>query len=151
MYVSLLLGLPGLLVYGLALVVRERGTLRNFSRAEMGPAAGAKDQQITSPLPQAGGRPGVRATALGTTSKFTAAQYGLLLYMLFTILYVCLVGNMFENSENNRFRFNTEGFYVVLLGRFVYRVPLAWYRRRWGKENPTCHGSRVGDRCSFFA
>jgi preprotein translocase subunit Sec63 len=40
------------------------------------------------------------------------------------------VGNSFENSENNRFRFNTDGFYVVLLGLFLYRVILGWYRRR---------------------
>jgi membrane protein CcdC involved in cytochrome C biogenesis len=49
--------------------------------------------------------------------------------MLFTILYVFFVSTTFESAENNRYRFNTEGFYVVLLGLFVYRVILGWYRR----------------------
>jgi hypothetical protein len=71
----------------------------------------------------------VRGTTGRLPGEFTPAQYGLLLYMLFVIAYVCLVGNTFENSENNRFRFNTDGFYVVLLGLFIYRVIIARSRK----------------------
>jgi len=109
-YVFLAIGLPALVLYGLALLVRERASLQG--------------------LPQARGELGTRAASMGATSKLTAAQYGLLLYMLFTIIYVFLVSTTFESAENNRYRFNTEGFYVVLLGFFVDRVIIRWYRRQ---------------------
>jgi hypothetical protein len=125
-YVTLLLGLPGLVFYGLALLVRERSALRGSCSPPTGEDSAAKEA----------------ARAAGST--FTSAQYGLLLYMLFTILYVCLVGNTFENSENNRFRFNTEGFYIVLLGLFLHRVVLGWYRRRRGGANATCRPAAAG-------
>jgi len=46
----------------------------------------------------------------------------LLLYLCFNIVYVALVGNTFEVSENNRFRFATDPLYVVLLGLVIERL-----------------------------
>ena len=129
LYASLLLGLPTLIVYGFALLVRGRKDLHN------------------SPLPFGGEGPGGRRRA----SPLTAAQWGLLLYMLFTILYIFFVSTTFESAENNRYRFNTEGFYVVLLGLFVYRVIII----RWKRRNsppllplPCDAASRRGGRAS---
>ncbi len=47
-----------------------------------------------------------------------------LLYLLFTIAYVFLVGNSIEIGENNRFRFETEPLAILLLLLFLWE--------RWG-------------------
>ena len=52
------------------------------------------------------------------------------------------MGNTFENSENNRFRFNTDAFSVVLLGLFVDRVVI----RRWRGAKRTLPAQPAGDR-----
>lgn len=41
-------------------------------------------------------------------------------YICFNILYGALIGNTFEIGENNRFRFETDPFYIVLLGLFIH-------------------------------
>ncbi len=40
-------------------------------------------------------------------------------YLCLTIAYVAIVGNALETGENMRFRFQTDPFYVVLLGLFI--------------------------------
>lgn len=40
-------------------------------------------------------------------------------FVLFNILYVMFVGNLLEYGENNRFRYYTELFYVLLLGLLI--------------------------------
>jgi len=82
----------------------------------------------------------IRGARKRSLAEFTFAQYGLLLYAIFVIAYVCFVGNMFEGGgENNRFRFEAEGCYVVLLGLFIDRVLIGWWRRRRGLATPLSH------------
>lgn len=50
------------------------------------------------------------------------SQRILIFYLCFQILYVALVGNLFEVGENNRFRFATDPLYLVLLGLFLQYV-----------------------------
>jgi hypothetical protein len=89
----------------------------------------------------------VRGATGRAAGEFTTAQYGLLLYMLFVIAYVCLVGNSFENSENNRFRFNTDAFSLVLLGLFLDRVVI----RRWRRTKNALPTPPTGDRTTTAA
>jgi hypothetical protein len=49
-------------------------------------------------------------------------QRALIVYLCFNIVYVAVVGNLFEMGENNRFRFVTDPMHLVLLGLFVHRV-----------------------------
>ena len=57
----------------------------------------------------------------------------LIFYLCFQILYVALVGNLFEVGENNRFRFVTDPLYLILFGLFLqyFMVPrLSRFRLR---------------------
>ena len=74
------------------------------------------------------GLPLLVVCALGLASGRSRASVGLdrnqrmlILYVCFNIVYVALVGNCFEVGENNRFRFMTDPFYLVLLGLFLQR------------------------------
>ena len=49
-------------------------------------------------------------------------QRVLIVYLCFNIVYVAVVGNLFEMGESNRFRFVTDPLHLVLLGLFVHRV-----------------------------
>lgn len=49
-------------------------------------------------------------------------QRVLIVYLCFNIVYVAVVGNLFEVGENNRFRFVTDPLHLVLLGLFIHRV-----------------------------
>jgi hypothetical protein len=42
-----------------------------------------------------------------------------LMFLCFHILFVAVVGNTLQSGENNRFRFTTDPFYLVLLGLFL--------------------------------
>jgi hypothetical protein len=54
-------------------------------------------------------------------------------YLVFNILFVAIIGNLFEAGENHRFRFLTDPMYVVILSLFIHytlaprisRLPLA--------------------------
>lgn len=52
----------------------------------------------------------------GRGRDFAPEQRAGVLFLCGNILYVAVVGNMFENGENNRFRFATDPLSVVLLG-----------------------------------
>jgi hypothetical protein len=54
----------------------------------------------------------------------------LVTYVCANIIFVAVVGNSFEVSENHRFRFSTDPLYVVLVGLFA-----EWLRARWGERN----------------
>jgi len=54
--------------------------------------------------------------ALTRTSELDRAQRITLAFILFTIIYSALVGNLLEAGENNRFRFETDPLSLVLLG-----------------------------------
>lgn len=79
---SLALGLPLLLIFGLVSTLRQGNSRENRS------------------LPQ-------KAT---------------LFFICFTVFYVAVVGNFFELTENNRFRFVTDPFYLVLLSLALKKV-----------------------------
>jgi hypothetical protein len=87
-YLTLIVGLPALFVFGLALALRRSAGLRPSQRA-------------------------------------------LLAFMCFTTAYVAVVGNLLELGENNRFRFETDPFSLVLLG---VSVDALWRRFRRGGE-----------------
>ena len=114
---------------------RSMGTLR--------PAVDAFDRFVCLRLEGAGGTgslaPGL-ALALPVLLLYGLARLvkpgaasdpafrGTLLFLWGSILYVMLVGNLLEIGENNRFRFETDPFYVVLLGMAL--TTLATRRRR---------------------
>lgn len=62
------------------------------------------------------------------TSPLNQHQKIILLYLWVTILYVAVLGNTFEFGENNRFRFMTDPFYVVLLGVWLHYGVFPWGR-----------------------
>jgi len=70
----------------------------------------------------------------GKAGAFTHAQRGVLLFMGLTILYVAALSILLELAETNRYRFETEGFYVVFLGIFLERVVVGRLRRRAGTD-----------------
>ena len=65
----------------------------------------------------------------GKAGAFTDAQRGVLLFMGLTILYVAALSILLEMAETNRYRFETEPFYVAFLGIFLQRVVVRWVRR----------------------
>ncbi len=70
------------------------------------------------------------------------------LYLCGTIAFVAFVGNLFELGENNRFRFTTDPFSVVLLGLFIQffvgprlsRALCAWRRKKRAQDRRTTIG-----------
>lgn len=56
-----------------------------------------------------------------TQSPITPSEITVL-FMLGTILYVTLVGNLMEIGENNRFRFDIDPLVIVILGLFLTKV-----------------------------
>ena len=70
---------------------------------------------------------GLRA-ARNPALPFDATQRVLLLYLTFNILYVACVGNTFNATENNRIRFMTDPFSLILLGVWCEM----WRKRRRG-------------------
>ena len=60
--------------------------------------------------------------ALTRTSELDRAQRITLAFILFTIIYSALVGNLIEAGENNRFRFETDPLSLVLLGLALTRL-----------------------------
>jgi hypothetical protein len=44
------------------------------------------------------------------------------LFLVINVAYVCFIGNFFEVVENNRFRFMTDSFIMVILGVFANNV-----------------------------
>jgi len=67
-------------------------------------------------------RVGIKGDA--TSPALTRSQRMLVLYACFNIVYVALVGNLFEVSENHRFRFVTDPLYVMLCGLLIQRWAL---------------------------
>jgi len=67
-------------------------------------------------------RVGIKGDA--TSPALTRSQRMLVLYACFNIVYVALVGNLFEVSENHRFRFVTDPLYVMLCGLMIQRWAL---------------------------
>jgi hypothetical protein len=63
----------------------------------------------------------------GSGRRTEAAFRGTLLFMWSTAVYVMLVGNALEIGENNRFRFETDPVFVVLLGLLLTDL---WQRLR---------------------
>jgi hypothetical protein len=59
----------------------------------------------------------------------SVADRATLFFMLCTIAYVGFVTNSLEIGENNRFRFETDPFYVVLTGLFCEDLRRRWLRR----------------------
>lgn len=57
--------------------------------------------------------------------SLTRSQRALIGYLCFTIIYVALIGNLFEVSENQRFRFTTDPLSVVLLGLLLQDARLS--------------------------
>jgi hypothetical protein len=80
------------------------------------------------PLVTAGGvwlawRSGISRAGLDRNQRL------LLLFLCVNIVYITLVGNLFESGENNRFRFMIEPSLVALLGVFMQHQWLAKTRR----------------------
>jgi len=63
-------------------------------------------------------------------AQFNREQKIALLFLCLQIAYVAFVGNTFEVSENNRFRFSTDPLSAVLLGIFLQHVFLPRIRQR---------------------
>jgi hypothetical protein len=57
------------------------------------------------------------------------AQTEVLGFGLFCILYMSILGNLVEMPENNRFRFSTEPFFLVLLGILIERTAACFSSR----------------------
>ncbi|MBN2209157.1 MAG: hypothetical protein JW759_07665 [Candidatus Coatesbacteria bacterium] len=61
------------------------------------------------------------------------------LYLCFNIIWVAVVGNLLELGDNNRFRFMTDPFYIVLLGLFIQffvRTRLSRFLRKLRSSKP---------------
>lgn len=58
----------------------------------------------------------------GPGPRLAPEQRAVTLFLCGNILYVALVGNLFEVGENNRFRFGTDPLFVVLLGLWLQRL-----------------------------
>ncbi|MFH1864377.1 MAG: hypothetical protein ABIK85_00710, partial [Candidatus Eisenbacteria bacterium] len=67
----------------------------------------------------------------GPRGGLTFSQRMLILYLCFNILYVALTTNTLLLGENNRIRFMTDPFYIVLAGLFVqyFLIPRLAHRR----------------------
>lgn len=46
-------------------------------------------------------------------------QKSVIIFMFFTIIYIFIVGNLFEIGENNRYRFSSELFFIALIGLLI--------------------------------
>jgi hypothetical protein len=80
----------------------------------------------------------------GPGRDFAPEQRAGVLFLCGNILYVAVVGNMFENGENNRFRFATDPLSVTLLGlwlQYTVRPALNRWRATRPRE-PHAHRSR---------
>jgi len=58
----------------------------------------------------------------GRRNPLNRAQRGVVLFLCFTMLYVAALSVVLELAETNRYRFETEAFYMVFLGLVVERV-----------------------------
>lgn len=61
-----------------------------------------------------------RSLACGTPDE--RANAATMLFILFIVIYVCVVGNVAEIGENNRFRFNIDPLLTVLVGILLHRL-----------------------------
>ena len=57
----------------------------------------------------------------------------LLAFMLLNIFYLTAVTNLLSSFENNRYRFQIDGFFLILLG-----IALEQIRRKYAPVSPRC-------------
>jgi hypothetical protein len=62
---------------------------------------------------------------------FNSSQKIVILFLCFNIAYMALIGNTFESGENNRFRFKTDPFSLILLGIFIDNLIIVKLKYRW--------------------
>lgn len=76
----------------------------------------------------------------------TLNQRRTLLYLCFNILYVALIGNLFEVGENHRFRFVTDPFTLTLLGIFMQHDLFPRVLSSYRQSRKSLKGKRICSR-----